>query len=148
MVLYVNLNFKQHVFNVTKNISKFFNRIYRERRNLDRPLGEQLYFRLIYHNLIYCITAQGASNKNDTNPFQITQTKQVRADCDAVQRDSGRLLFLSLKIFNGLAVYNYMICIYIYKPIQRKEKKIVRYEFQQKTKQTKPSSLCFAYWLN
>ena len=72
-----------------------------------------LYFGLINPNLIYCITDWGASNKNVINPLQISQNKLVRANCGADRMDSGRSLFISLKIFNAKDVYNYMVCNYI-----------------------------------
>ena len=95
----------------------------------------QLYFGLIYHILIYCITVWRASNKNFINPLQISQNKLVRTFCGVDQMDRARPLFNSLKIFNVKDVYNYIPCNYIYKSISRNENIFVRYESQQNTRQ-------------
>ena len=145
VVLDVNLKFKDHVLNVTKKISKFIPLIYRIRKYLNKPLLMQLYFGLIYPNLIYCITVWGASNKNVINPLQISQNKLVRAICGADRMDSARPLFNSLRIFNVKEVYNYMVCNYIYKSISRNENIFVRNESQHNTRQAVHEALHVPY---
>ena len=77
MVLDVNFKFKEHVIDVTKNLSKIVPIIWRIRKCLSRTLMMQVYFGPIYPNLIYCLTVWGASNKNFTYPLQISENKFV-----------------------------------------------------------------------
>ena len=135
MGLDVNLKFKYHVLNVTKKIQNSSLFIYRIRKNLNKPLLVQLYFGLIYPNLIYCITVCGASDKNDINSLQISQKNLVSAICGAERMDSVRQLFNSFKIFNVKEVYNYMVCNFIYNSTSRNENIWVRNENQHNTRQ-------------
>ena len=127
VVLDVNLDFKDHVLKVTKEISELFPFIYWIRKYLSGALVFQLYFGLINLNLIYCITVWGASCKKVNNLLQILQNNLVKAICGADRMDSASPSFNSLKIFNVKHVYNFMVCSYIYKSISRNENIFVRY---------------------
>ena len=96
----------------------------------------QLYFGLIYSNLIYCVTVWGASNKKFTNSLSFSQNKLVRANSCASRMNCAEQLFNSLKIFNVKYVYEYMLCIYIYKSTSGSENIFLRNETQHNTRQT------------
>ena len=110
VVLDVYFKLKEHVLNVTKKISKFIPLIYCVRKYLNRALVMQLYFGLIYPNMIYCLAVWSASNKNVIKPLQISHNKSVWANCGADRMDCAWPLLNSLKIFNVKDMYNYMVC--------------------------------------
>ena len=69
------LKFKDHVLNVTKNMSKIIPLNYRIGKYLNIALLMQLCLGLINSNLLYCITVRDASNKKVINSLQISQNK-------------------------------------------------------------------------
>ena len=73
-----HLNWKQHIINVSKKISRSIGVMYRIRKYLNPHVLKSIYYSLIYSHIVYAIQVWGSANDSELDKILILQKKAVR----------------------------------------------------------------------
>ena len=73
-----HLNWKAHISNISKKISRNIGILYRLRRFVDLSMMKNLYYSIIYSHLVYGIEVWGSACQTALQPIVILQKKSVR----------------------------------------------------------------------
>ena len=73
-----NLSWKPHIMTITSKLSKLSGLLYKLRPFVNKQILMQVYYTLIYPNLLYGITCWGSCSKTASQPIQIIQNRILR----------------------------------------------------------------------
>ena len=73
-----NLSWKPHIMIITSKLSKLCRLLYKLRPFVNKQILMQVYYTLIYPNLLYGITCWGSCSKTAFQPIQIIQNRILR----------------------------------------------------------------------
>ena len=68
-----NLSWKLHIMTITSKLSKLCGLLYKLRPFVNKQILMQVYYTLIYPNLLYGIACWGSCSKTASQPIQIIQ---------------------------------------------------------------------------
>ena len=73
-----HLNWKQHILNISKKISRSIGVMYKLRHYINLSMLVNIYYSLIYPHLIYAVQVWGSACKTELNKLLVLQKKAVR----------------------------------------------------------------------
>ena len=73
-----NLSWKPHIMTITSKLSKLCGLLYKLRPFVNKQILMQVYYTLIYPNLLYGITCWGSCSKTAFQPIEIIQNRIVQ----------------------------------------------------------------------
>lgn len=116
-----NLQWKDHILNVSKKISKIAGILYKLRSVLPQRILVLLYNTLVLPHLSYCNVVWGNTYPTRLDCLFKIQKKIIRIITFSAHRTPSKPLFLSLKILNIYKLNEYLMSILIFKT----QKKVV-----------------------
>ena len=116
-----HLNWKQHITNVSKKISRSIGVMYRIRKYLNLNAMKSIYYSLIYSHIVYAIQVWGSANETELAKILTLQKKAVRMIMykDQYPPMSGPLnpsepLFLALEILKIHDVFKLQLTKFVF----------------------------------
>ena len=73
-----HLNWKKHIFNMSKKISRSIGIMYKLREFMDTKMLSNIYYSLIYSHIVYAIQVWGSACDTEINKLLLLQKKAVR----------------------------------------------------------------------
>ena len=116
-----HLNWKHHILNVSKKISRSIGVMYRIRKYVNINILKSIYYSLIYSHIVYAIQVWGSANDTELEKILILQKKAVRMMVykDQYPKIPGPLnptkpIFLELGILKIHDVFKLQVIKFIY----------------------------------
>ena len=78
VIIDCHLNWKHHILNVSKKISRSIGVVYKLREFMNTKMLKSIYYSLIYSHLVYAIQVWGSACDTELNKILILQKKAVR----------------------------------------------------------------------
>ena len=78
VIIDCHLNWKQHILNISKKISRSIGVMYKLREFMNTKMLKNIYYSLIYSHLVYAIQVWGSACDTELNKILILQKKAVR----------------------------------------------------------------------
>ena len=127
-----HVNFKAHVDYNLKKLSKYIFIIYKIRKFI--PLKEliQIYYCLIYPNLIYCVSVWGSCYESTLKPLKTLQNRLVRAISGVGYRASAQPVYQRYKLLKLDQINKYMTGAYVFKSLNNELPSM--FEFRDQTR--------------
>ena len=117
IVLDSKLNFRPHISYLVNKLSKYGIIFYKLRKILPINCMIKIYISLVYPNLLYSISAWGATCDTILKPLQVLQNRILRNICGLNRRASTVPVFREHRLLNIRAIYCYITASYIYKDL-------------------------------
>lgn len=115
IILDPNLDWNNHIQNVTRKVTKYVPILYRIRNLCTRKALMLIYNCLIYSNLIYCNSIWGFCKSSALYPLVIMQKKIVRAIAGVGQFHHTNSIFDDFRLLKLESINKYMSAIFVYK---------------------------------
>ena len=113
-----NLKWDIHIRDVARKIDKLNGILYQTSRSLTQNALRQVYYALIYPNIIYCQTVWGSAGPTALKPVITAQKRAVRILTGVTGRAHTVPLFLELSLLKFEEVNTYCCAVYIFKALK------------------------------
>ena len=117
VIIQDTLKWDRHVQYVTDKINKTCGILYLTRHMLTISALKQIYYSLIYPNIVYCLAIWGAAGNTKTQQVVVAQKRVIRIIASLNRRDHTHGTFLDLKILKFAEIKSYCCAVYVYKSI-------------------------------
>ena len=112
------LNWKEHILNVTNKINKQIGILYLTRDSLTITARKQIYHSLIYPHLTYGNTVWGAVCQTTIKPIVIAQKRAIRTIMELRRYDHTHNSFCSLKLLKFIDINKYFSALFVFKSLK------------------------------
>ena len=117
VILDEHLSWKPHILSVSRKISKSIGIIYKSSFCLPKTSLRSLYYSLVYHYLIYCVSVWGSTYQSNLNRIIVLQKKIIRIISKVSFDAHTGVLFKEQEILKFSDIYLYQIgkLMYLFK---------------------------------
>ena len=112
------LNYKEHIINVTNKINKQSGILYLTRDSLTVTARKQIFYSLIYPHLTYCITIWGAVCQTTIKPIVIAKKRAIRTIMGLRRYDHTHDSFCTLRFLKFNEIKMYFCALFVFKSLK------------------------------
>ena len=117
ITLQENLKWHNHIQNISRKIDRLNGILYLTRHMLTENALKQMYYALVYPNIIYCQTVWGSSGTVVSKQIVTSQKRVIRTITGARRYEHTNSIFSDLRILKFEDVNIYCCALYVYKSL-------------------------------